>query len=108
MIYVLIGVVFEVYWAWGLKHLMENLWGILSIFIALSISFSCLIQACKTLEVSVAYTVFTGLGASGLVVIDMLSLGFNLSKFLLICLLLLGVVGIKMTNTQEAKHEEIK
>lgn len=82
MIYVLIGAIFEIYWAWGLKHMVGSYWGILSIATALLLSFFCLIQACKTLEVGVAYAVFTGLGASGLVVIDMFSLGFNLPKLL--------------------------
>ncbi|WP_034584083.1 DMT family transporter [Helicobacter pametensis] len=98
MLYIIIGVIFEIYWAWGLKHAVGDFWGIASIALSLMISFYCLIQACKTLEVSIAYAIYTGLGASGLVIIDMFSLGFDVTKFSLICLLLAGIIGIKLSN----------
>lgn len=101
MLYIIIGVIFEVYWAWGLKHIAKDLWGILSIGVSLTISFYCFIRACQKMEVSVAYAIYTGLGASGLVLIDMFSIGLNLYKILLMITLLMGIVGIKIIGDQQ-------
>lgn len=98
MIHIIIGVIFEVYWAWGLKHITKDFWGILSIATALLISFYCFICACKKMEVSIAYAIYTGLGSLGLVMIDMFSMGLNPYKLILMASLLLGIIGIKLTE----------
>lgn len=94
------GAICEIYWAYGLKHFMGSFWGIASVILALIASFSLLVLACKRLEVSVAYAVFVGLGSAGLVGIDMFLGELEPKKLALVCVLLVGVVGLKYTGAK--------
>ncbi|WP_042196127.1 DMT family transporter [Paenibacillus camerounensis] len=99
-LYVLIGACFEVLWVMGLKHADDVLtWT--GTVIAIVLSFGLLIRAVAAkLPVGTAYAVFTGLGTSGTVLVEMLLFGeeFSLIKILLIALLLTGVLGLKMVT----------
>ncbi|OBR66466.1 multidrug resistance protein SMR [Paenibacillus oryzae] len=96
-IYLFIGSVFEVVWVSGLKHADDWLsWTATGIGIVLSFGLLLKATAAK-LPVGTVYAVFTGLGTTGTVVVEMLVFGepFQLLKIMLIVLLLTGVIGLK-------------
>jgi paired small multidrug resistance pump len=99
--YVLLGSVFEVCWVIGLKHSNDFLsWT--GTTIAIIFSFTLLILATKHLPVGTVYAVFTGLGASGTVLMEMLVFGepFKMLKIILILVLLAGVMGLKLVTAK--------
>lgn len=98
MKYIFLGVICEIYWAYGLKHFVGSFWGLGSVIVAVVASFVLLIMACKKLEVSVAYAVFVGLGSAGLVGIDLFLVGLDWKKLFLLCVLLVGIVGLKYSE----------
>lgn len=102
---VILGVLFEVGWVIGLKHSDSLLTWSLTI-LAIVVSFALLIKATSKLPVGTAYAVFTGLGTTGTVLLDMLAFGepFQLLKIALIVMLLIGVIGLKVV-TGDAKTE---
>ncbi|MBH0166903.1 multidrug efflux SMR transporter [Fictibacillus sp. 7GRE50] len=97
--YVLIGSVFEVCWVIGLKH-SDNILTWTGTTVAIIFSFALLILATKQLPVGTVYAVFTGLGASGTVLMEMLVFGepFKMLKIILILVLLAGVMGLKLVT----------
>ncbi len=96
--FILVGVVFEVIWALGLKYAVHSVWGICGIVFSLGISSFCLIWACKKMEVGVVYAVFVGLGSAALMGIDLMVLGLDWMKLFLIITLLCAVIGIKLLD----------
>jgi paired small multidrug resistance pump len=105
---VIIASVFEVVWVIGLKH-AEGAWMWAGTILAIGISFYLMIMAGKRLPVGTVYAVFVGLGTAGTVLADIILFGeaFQLSKLVLILLLLLGVIGLKVsTDKQQAKGVE--
>lgn len=63
-------------------------------------SFWLLSQALKSLEVGVAYAIWTGIGAAGTAIIGMLLLGEarDIPKMLSLALLLSGIIGLRLTS----------
>ncbi len=101
----IIGALFEVLWVMGLKHSHDFItWT--GTIIAIIVSFALLIKATSNLPVGTAYAVFTGLGTTGTVLLEMLVFGepFKPLKLLLILILLAGVLGLKLV-TGEPKEE---
>ncbi|MGX1192163.1 MULTISPECIES: DMT family transporter [Metabacillus] len=95
----------EVIWVAGLKYSDSWLeW--LGTIITICISFYLLISASKRLPVSTVYAVFTGLGAAGTVIAEILFFNepFQLVKILLIAVLVCGVIGLK-TLSDDKKEE---
>lgn len=68
-------------------------------------SFYLVISACKSLPVGTVYAVFVGIGAIGTVLVDMIIFGdhFNIMKIALVILLVIGIIGLKLT-TEEAEQ----
>lgn len=93
------AVIFEVSWVTGLKHANSTLAWIMTI-LSILISFYLLIYATKRLPISTVYAVFTGLGATGTVIIELLffSHEINWVKVGLCAILIAGVVGLKMVT----------
>lgn len=89
----------EIVWAIALKrsegftHFWPSAIGIL----AALVSFIMLTMALRTLPVGTAYAVWVGIGAFGVAVVGMISLGENASpvRLGLIGLILVGVIGLK-------------
>ncbi|MEK5522743.1 DMT family transporter [Heyndrickxia sp. FSL W8-0423] len=102
---VVIGAIFEVIWVMGLKH-ADNLITWSGTIIAIILSFYLMIMAGKHLPVGTVYAVFVGLGTAGTVIAEIVFFHepFKLSKFLLIALLLVGVIGLKIFSN-ETNHE---
>ncbi|MCE3039405.1 DMT family transporter [Helicobacter anatolicus] len=103
MLWLLLGVVAEIFWVSGLKYFSDNLPGIISIVIGVCISFSSLIMACKKMEVSIAYAMFVGLGTFGVVCIDIFYFkqDFTKVKLFLILVLMIGIIGLKLIKEEK-------
>lgn len=97
-LYVFLAGIVEVLWVVGLRY-SDNVWqwaGTISLIVA---GFYLMIKACTELPSGTVYTVFTGMGATGIVIIDSLVIQteFALIKFILIGLIVTGVFGLKLT-----------
>ncbi|GAA3322060.1 hypothetical protein GCM10020331_040430 [Ectobacillus funiculus] len=100
-IYVLIGGFIEVFWVMGLKHASSPLeWAGVSAAILLSF-LVFLFRAFKTLPIGTVYAVFTGIGTSGIVIVEMIFFGepVSIAKLLFIALLIGGVIGLKTADS---------
>lgn len=69
-----------------------------------------MILATKRVEVSVAYAVFVGIGAAGIVVAEMLIFGeeANPARIALIATLLIGVLGLKLTSKSASERKMVR
>ena len=95
---VLAGLV-EVVWVTGLNNAHNIItWLFTLIFIALS--FYLMLSASKYLPVGTVYAVFVGIGAAGTVIVDMIFFNqpFTFSKISLLLLLLIGIIGLKLST----------
>ncbi|WP_394988923.1 DMT family transporter [uncultured Helicobacter sp.] len=101
---VILGGIIEIFWVSGLKY-ANSFWLYCLTIIGIIISFSLMILATKKLEVSVAYAVFVGIGAAGIVLAEMLVFGESIDfvRIILIGTLLFGVIGLKLTSKSEQK-----
>lgn len=102
-IYLLVAGVFEIGFAMGLKYsegFSRPLPTVLK-FVAGAISFYLLSVAMKSLPVGTAYAVWTGIGAAGTVVLGILFLkeSADLLRVISILLILVGVVGLRLSST---------
>ncbi|MER2260432.1 MAG: multidrug efflux SMR transporter [Psychrobacillus sp.] len=97
----------EIIWAIGLKeaHGFTELIPSLVTIIFLVISFFLFAQAMKTIPIGTAYAIFTGIGAAGTAVVGVLWFNeqLNVGKVVFLCLLLFGIVGLKLIDTEEAE-----
>ena len=98
-LYVLFAAIVEVFWVIGLRYSSSFLeWTGTTIMIVFSFYF--IIKACEKLPAGTVYAVFTGSGAAAIVLIDfvLFKAEFSIVKVLFISLIIIGVVGIKMTT----------
>jgi quaternary ammonium compound-resistance protein SugE len=99
---------FEIGWAVGLKYSegLTRLWPSLLTAVALVASMTLLGVAMRSLPLGTSYTVWTGIGAVGTVVLGIVLFGEPATAPRLICiaLILSGIVGLKLT-TPDAKDE---
>ncbi|MBN6092173.1 MULTISPECIES: DMT family transporter [Staphylococcus] len=99
---VILAGLIEIVWVTGLNT-ADSLLSWTGTFIVIIISFFLVISACKYLPVGTVYAVFVGIGAVGTVIVDMIFFGdpFDLVKISLIIILIIGIIGLKLT-TEEA------
>ena len=66
-----------------------------------------MISASKQLPVGTVYAVFVGIGAAGTVIADMLFFGepFTIMKVVLLLLLLVGIIGLKLSTNDSLREE---
>ena len=99
MILVLAGL-FEVGWAVGLKYTegFSRLWPSVATAAAMVASVALLGVAVKTLPLSTAYVVWTGIGAVGAVLLGIVLFGesASLARLLCVALIVTGIVGLKL------------
>lgn len=105
--YLLLGSLFEIGWAVGLKlseGFTRPLISILTILFIL-ISFAFFTKALKEIDIGTGYAIFTGIGATGTAVIGMTLLGDHASagKVFFIGLLLVGMIGLKLTDSSSGQ-----
>jgi quaternary ammonium compound-resistance protein SugE len=105
IILVLAGL-FEVGWAVGLKtsHGLTRLWPSLATVASMAVSLALLGIALRTLPLGTAYTVWTGIGAVGTVLLGMLLFGEAADGLRLACIALIvaGIVGLKLVTPPAA------
>jgi paired small multidrug resistance pump len=104
--FIIVGALFEVMWVIGFKH-ADDLFTWAGTVAAVVISFGLIITASAKLPVGTVYAVFTGLGTAGTVLSEMVFFDepFELTKLLLIALLLAGVLGLKLVSGSSESKE---
>ncbi len=94
--------IFEVGWAVGLKYSkgFTLLWPSLGTVAAMALSLYLLGVALRTLPLGTAYTVWTGVGAIGTVILGIVLLDEPADPRRLACigLILAGIVGLKLVS----------
>ncbi len=100
-IYLLLAGLFEIVWAIGLKYTdgFSRLWPSVGTLAAMAVSIVLLAMAVKTLPIGTAYAVWTGIGAVGAVALGIVLFGdpATLPRLLCVALILVGIVGLKLT-----------
>lgn len=100
-LYVLFAAIVEVFWVIGLRY-SDTFWEWTGTVIMIIFSFYFIIKACEKLPAGTVYAVFTGSGAAAIVLIDVVVFGtaFSGMKGFFIGLIIIGVIGIKMTTSE--------
>jgi len=103
-VYLIIAGLLEVVWASTLKY-TDGFTKIVPSLITLSTlaaSFILLAQALKTLPIGTGYAVWTGIGVVGTAIVDSVFLGESrdLSRFICIALIMLGIIGLRFTGSK--------
>ena len=96
------GGLFEIGWAIGLKYTegFTRLWPSIWTVLAMTISLWLLGIAMRSLPVGTAYSVWVGVGAVGTVILGIFLFGesANLARIVSICLIIAGIVGLRLTS----------
>ena len=105
-LYVLFAAIVEVFWVIGLRY-SDTFLEWTGTVIMIVFSFYFIIKACEQLPAGTVYAVFTGSGAAAIVLIDFIVFDaeFSLVKMLFIVLIIIGVVGIKITTGSSGGDE---
>lgn len=106
-LYVLFAAIVEVFWVIGLKY-SDSLLEWIGTIVVIILSFYFVIKACEKLPAGTVYAVFTGSGAAAIVLLDFILFGaaFSIAKVFFIGLIILGVIGIKMTTPKDKPAEQ--
>lgn len=100
--YLVIAGIFEVVWATSLKFSYGFSRLVPSVITVggMIISFYFLSIATKDLPIGTAYTIWTGIGAVGSVIIGILIFEepLNLARFFFLVLIIVGILGLKLTS----------
>jgi quaternary ammonium compound-resistance protein SugE len=103
-VYLIIAGLLEVIWASTLKYTdgFTKLVPSLITISTLTTSFILLAQALKTLPIGTGYAVWTGIGVVGTAIVGSVFLGESrdLSKFICITLIMLGIIGLRFTGSK--------
>lgn len=98
-LYIVVGGTLEIVWASGFKY--EQI-PPLVVLVALLLSFDLIIRAAAVIPIGTTYAVFAGIGTVGTVVVEaVMSNTFNPFKIGIILLLLLFIMGLKLTSGKE-------
>ena len=98
--YLTLAGIFEIIWAIDIKYSdgFSKLWPSVITMIGMGISIYFLALALKTLPIGIAYSIWTGIGAIGTVILGMIL--FNESKEVLkivfILMIVAGIVGLRL------------
>jgi quaternary ammonium compound-resistance protein SugE len=101
-VYLLIAGIFEVVWAVGIKYCdgLKITIPLVLVVIAMAISMIFLGLATKTIPMSIAYAVWTGIGIVGVFAYGLLILKdpISTSSIIFVGLILTGIIGLKLGN----------
>ena len=93
--------IFEIVWAISLKyaHGFTRLTPSVITIAGMLASFYFLAQATKTLPIGTAYAVWTGIGAAGTLILGIILFQEPVTTVRLLCisLILIGIIGLKIT-----------
>lgn len=103
-ILLLLAGLFEVAWAVGLKYTdgFTRLLPSAATIVAMAVSVGLLAMAVRTLPLSTAYAIWTGIGAVGAVILGITLFQESASPARLACLALIiaGIVGLKIVSSE--------
>jgi small multidrug resistance pump len=109
-IYLILAIVLEVAGTTCMKFSegFTKVWPSIFIFVFYALCFSILTLALKTIEVSIAYAIWSGLGTVLIVTIGILWFqeSVNLIKILSIVLIIIGVFGLKLSHETVSNEQE--
>lgn len=101
-IYLFIAGILEIGWAIGLKYTdgFSRLWPSIATGVSMILSVGFLGLALKTLPVGTGYAVWTGIGTVGTVILGIALLGepATLVKLLCVGLIVVGIIGLKLSH----------
>jgi paired small multidrug resistance pump len=107
-LYVFLAGFIEIFWVLGLKHADTiPMW--IGVAALITVSFWLVIKAYDKLPAGTVYAVFTGMGAVGIVIVDIVFFEAPVSfeKLALLALLLTGIIGLKqLTGSGESEKEK--
>ncbi|WP_258864640.1 multidrug efflux SMR transporter [Helicobacter sp. MIT 99-10781] len=105
-ILIILGGIVECFWVSGLKYADSFALYILT-GAGILFSFCAMLIACRKVEVSIAYSVFVGIGAAGVVLFEIFIFGeeFSWIKLALIALLLVGIIGLKIVSKEQTSED---
>lgn len=101
-VYLIIAGIFEIVWAIALKYSegFTRLYPTLITAVGMIVSFYFLSQATKVLPIGTSYAIWTGIGASGTVILGMIL--FNepkdLTRMFFLSLILIGIIGLNVVS----------
>lgn len=101
-VYLILGGLFEVGWAIGLKYSagFTRLWPSVWTVAAMILSLWLLAVAMKTLPVGTAYAVWVGVGAVGTALLGIVLLGepAHAARLTSVAVIVVGIVGLKLST----------
>ncbi|MGB4191505.1 MAG: multidrug efflux SMR transporter [Rickettsiales bacterium] len=101
-LYLLIAGIFEISWAVGIKYCDSSKLNFILFFVILSMMASVffLWLALKSIPISLAYAIWTGIGILGVVTYDIIVFKQPLSliNLIFISLILIGIIGLKLNQ----------
>ena len=111
-LYLVLAGLTEIGWAFGLKYsdgFRDPIPAIITVILIVT-SFVLFSKAMNSIPIGTAYAIFTGIGAAGTAILGMLFLNEQggAMKILLLCLLLSGIVGLKLTSGKEEEDNKGK
>jgi quaternary ammonium compound-resistance protein SugE len=93
---------FEIAWAFGLKYSdgLTRFWPTAATLVAIALSFALMAVALKSLPFGTAYAVWTGIGATGSILVGMLVFSEPADPIRILCLTLIvaGMIGLKLNS----------
>ncbi|WP_066387674.1 DMT family transporter [Helicobacter himalayensis] len=105
-ILIVLGRIVEYFWVSGLKYADSFALYILT-GAGILFSFCAMLVVCRKVEVSIAYSVFVGIGAADVVLFEIFIFGeeFSWIKLALIAFLLVGIIGLKIVSKDQVSED---
>ena len=98
--YLFMAGIFEIFWAVGIKYCdgFKTTISLVLVIISMALSVIFLGLATKTIPMSIAYAVWTGIGIVGVFIYGLLILKDPISVKNIICvgMILIGIIGLKL------------
>jgi quaternary ammonium compound-resistance protein SugE len=103
-LWLIIAGLLETGWAIGLKQSdgFTKFWPSILTIAGIALSMFLLAVAARTLPIGTAYPVWVGIGAAGAVILGIVMLGepANLPRLFFLALLLVAIIGLKVTGEE--------
>ncbi|MFQ1042007.1 DMT family transporter [Gilliamella sp. CG16] len=98
--FVILTCFFELCWILGFSVATEY-WHWMIIITLIIVDFTFLTNACKTIPTGTVYAIFSGVGAVGATIIDMVLFGkeIKMMQLFFVALIIIGVVQLKRTDS---------
>lgn len=111
-IYITIAGLLEIVWVIGLKYshgFTDFMPSMLTIGVII-LSLFALSKALCLIPVGTGYAIFTGLGTVGTIAVGAIFGGetINLPKIFFVCLMVLGIIGLKIISNDDQGRQEVK